>query len=145
MKISRWITPFFLVFSVGLVHPFSLAAQEDPSSEQESELLAETGKLAGDLEAKRDEVVELFRQYEAAEGEDALIVRAQIARRFDEIGGELEQLVKDVVTLRENGEDVSTSQSVAVEVLTQIERFIKRDYQHIQDAIKERRAGSAIR
>lgn len=141
MKISRWIAFYCLIFGLCLVYPFPLAAQEPPSSEEESELVAETEKLARDLETKRDEAVELFRQYEAAEGEDALIVRAQIARRFDGIGGELEQFVKDVVTLRENGEDVSTSLSVGVEVMTQFERFIKRDYQHIQDAIKERRAG----
>ncbi len=141
MKISKWTILFFLVFSVGLVHPFPLAAQETPSAEEESKLLAETEKLAGNLETKRDEAVELFRQYEAAEGEDALIVRAQLSRRSDEIKGELEQLVKDIVTLRDRGEDVSRPQSIAVEVLTQFDRFIKRDFQHIQDAVKERRAG----
>jgi small conductance mechanosensitive channel len=141
MKISNWVVFFSLFMGIGLVHSSPLAAQEATSSVEESELLAETEELARDLEIKRDEAVELFRQYEAAEGEDALIVRAQISRRFEEIGGELEEFVKDIITLRDNGEDVSRPQSVALEVLNQFDRFIKRDYQQIQDAVKERRAG----
>jgi len=141
MKISTWIALLSLVFWTGLIPPFSWAAQEAPSADEGAELLAEVEQLAQNLEARRDKMMELVRQYGAVEGEDALILRSQIARRFDEIGEELDQLIKDIVTLRDKGEDVSRPQSVAVEVLTQFNRFTKRDIQHIQDAIKEIRAG----
>jgi hypothetical protein len=84
---------------------------------QEPSRLAETEQLTDELDALKNEAVELYALYSEAIGDDRLALWARLDRRGDEISDKLEQLIENIGQLRADGQPVDRPLVVAEEIL----------------------------
>ncbi len=87
------------------------------ASAQEPSLLAETGQLADELDALKDDAVELYARYVETTGDDRVALWARLGRRGDEIRDKLEKLIENIDQLRATAQPVDRPLAVAEEIL----------------------------
>jgi len=118
----------------------SVSAQE-PISTDEADLAAKTPELLETMRASRAEARDLIVRYEAADGEERLILRSQIARVGDRLGENADALVKQFSELSDAGLDPSEVRTEILSLLGDAEAFLVDDLVRIREQIETLRAG----
>jgi small conductance mechanosensitive channel len=130
----RFVT-LWLAFLALAVSPPLGRAQEAPS--ETASLVEQTETLATELLQLETEARELYQKAQAAEGEEQLIIEEQLKRRGQKIRESLDPFVDNIISLREQGQDVASLISRAETLLATATRLLKSEIDNYQNRISE--------
>jgi small conductance mechanosensitive channel len=115
-------------------------AQESADTNQ---LQAQVEQLTAEVQAIWDEVQELFQRYTEAEGEERLIIDAQIDRRTARFRPSLAELIENIVALEQAGGSAPESRTLATEWLSRARQLVRDELQAVQDELGQLRVERA--
>jgi len=130
-----------------LLSPISIGlAQEAPDEaapppgDQAEELEAEIERLGAEVQAQWQEIENLFLRYTEAEGDDRLVIDAQIVRREKGFLDALTALIDSLTALEATGRAAPGGRAIAEELLESAGDLIGREVNSIRDRIAILRA-----
>jgi small conductance mechanosensitive channel len=132
----RFVT-LLLLFLALVASPPVGNAQEAPS--ETVSLVDETEALASELDKLEAEARELYQKAQAAEGEERLVIEEQLKRRGQKIRESLDPFVANIISLKEQSQDVASLTSRAEKLLATATRLLKSEIDSYQNRISELR------
>lgn len=116
--------------------PFARAAA---GQDRETALREEVDQLTQDTERAWVEIAALFQRYAQAEGEERLIIDAQVRRRAASWWPLLGQLVERIAELEALGGEAPESRTKAISWLAESRRLVRDELENVQDRMTELR------
>jgi small conductance mechanosensitive channel len=134
----------FLVL-LALTCPASGATQE--AEQDVAQLRAEVDQLTLEVESQWLDILDLFQRFQDAEGEERLILDAQIDRRTATWRPLLADLIQEILVLEQAGGQAIEARTKATEWLSEARRLVRGEYRSVQDRLTElrRQRGSLSR
>jgi small conductance mechanosensitive channel len=114
--------------------PLPARAQQDVQAAR-----AEVDRLTAEVEAQWVEILALFESFTEAQGEERLIIDAQIDRRTATWRPLLAQLIQDILAFEQAGGQAPEARAKATEWLTEARRLVRDELGTVQDRMTELR------
>ena len=134
--LNRWL------FLVVLLATRSTVAQEPAASaETVAELEGQTEGLLEELRSGRREADDLVARYDAADGEERLILRSQIRQIRERLGDAVDALVSHIAALEALGIDPTGPRAEVVSLLDGVDDFLRDDLSRMREQVEALRAG----
>lgn len=131
-----------LLLATPTAESYAVAAQEPAaSSETVAELEEQTEGLLEEVLKSRRQTEELISKYEAADGEERIILRSQIRQIGKRLKDSVDALVSHVTELEAAGLDATTPRAEAISLLDEGEEFLRDDLVRVRELIEVLRAG----
>lgn len=130
----RFATRSFVILALATS---PVLGKDQEASSKTASLIEETGVLASKLGPLETEARELYLLAQSAEGEERLVIEEQLKRHGQRIRESLDPFVANIITLREQDQDVSALISHAEQVLETTIRLLKREIDGYGDRISE--------
>lgn len=114
-------------------------ARDAAGQDRETTLREEVDQLTQDTERAWVEIAALFQRYAQAEGEERLIIDAQVRRRAASWWPLLGQLVERIAELEALGGEAPESRTKAISWLAESRRLVRNELENVQDRMTELR------
>ena len=135
-RLNRW---HFLV--VLLATRPTVAQEPTASSETVADLEGQTEGLLEELRSGRREADDLVARYEAADGEERVILRSQIRRIRARLRDAVDSLVSHIAELEAAGIDPTGPRVEVVSLLDGVDDFLRDDLLLMREQVEALRAG----